>query len=88
MQKRRSLSLVSLYSLVVEHLPSKQEVSGSNPDTGFFFICMMELISNYLFLIDRDNKLSLINIKSISNHITLTPHNNMIEIDIFLILKL
>ncbi len=28
--------LVSLYSLVVEHLPSKQEVSGSNPDTGFF----------------------------------------------------
>ena len=26
----------SLYSLVVEHLPSKQEVTGSNPVTGFF----------------------------------------------------
>ena len=26
----------SLYSLVVEHLPSKQEATGSNPVTGFF----------------------------------------------------
>ena len=29
--------LASLYSLVVEHLPSKQEVTGSNPVTGFFY---------------------------------------------------
>lgn len=36
--KNKVKKLGSLYSLVVEHLPSKQEVAGSIPATGSFFI--------------------------------------------------
>ena len=38
MVKRMVKQMPSLYSLVVEHLPSKQEVTGSNPVTGFLSI--------------------------------------------------
>ena len=37
----------SLYSLVVEHLPSKQEVTGSNPVTGFFTHSAVNQIEHY-----------------------------------------
>ena len=33
----RNKNLVSLFSLVVEHLPRKQKVEGSIPLTGFFY---------------------------------------------------
>ena len=47
-RKNKGSDWPSLYSLVVEHLPSKQEVPGSNPGTGSFLKQL--LYTNIIFM--------------------------------------